>query len=252
LRPAANVCRALGAVAVLTAPGAGPAELALTLHGWERTLVIAEDLGGQHERVSVVSLAEAAAGTWREPNVVLCLHDLRAVPRLGWIFGSEYPSPTVSHDQEVMASICAYVAPRPGQLVWVTGARAAAVTAGCVSRGAAVLVAEPDPLRCAVIPGELGAAAVGVRVVQGTLTAALPQPDAIYLGDGEPALVAVCAGTTARRLVVRLHDADLLTQTSKLLQTLGFTVDERQIAVTAGGERSTRPPAVALLLIATR
>src|SRR5689334_14910193 len=42
---AVNVCRARRAVAVVTAPGAGPAELAAALEGWRRTLVVLEDYG---------------------------------------------------------------------------------------------------------------------------------------------------------------------------------------------------------------
>ena len=46
LGPAVNVVRARAAVAVLTGPGAGPAEIAAALAGWPRTLVVAEDLDG--------------------------------------------------------------------------------------------------------------------------------------------------------------------------------------------------------------
>ncbi|MCZ9344001.1 SAM-dependent methyltransferase, partial [Streptomyces sp. TRM76130] len=45
LRRAVNVCRAHSKVAVLTSPGAGPAELGLLLEGVHRTFVICEELG---------------------------------------------------------------------------------------------------------------------------------------------------------------------------------------------------------------
>ncbi|WP_343946979.1 precorrin-6y C5,15-methyltransferase (decarboxylating) subunit CbiE, partial [Pseudonocardia zijingensis] len=51
LHRAVNVCRARPAVAVLTGPGAGPAEIGAALLGWPRTLVVAEDLGGPGERL---------------------------------------------------------------------------------------------------------------------------------------------------------------------------------------------------------
>ncbi|MDX6350978.1 MAG: precorrin-6B C5,15-methyltransferase / cobalt-precorrin-6B C5,C15-methyltransferase, partial [Streptomyces sp.] len=54
LRRAVNVCRAYPKVAVLTAPGAGPAELALLLGGVHRTFVICEALGTEHEQVTVL------------------------------------------------------------------------------------------------------------------------------------------------------------------------------------------------------
>jgi len=50
-RRAINVCRARPKVAVLTAPGFGPVELALEMEGWERSFFVAEDLGGPDERV---------------------------------------------------------------------------------------------------------------------------------------------------------------------------------------------------------
>ena len=46
LRPAVNVCRAYPKVAVLTGPGAGPAEVGAALAGWDRWLIVGEDLGG--------------------------------------------------------------------------------------------------------------------------------------------------------------------------------------------------------------
>ena len=58
LGPAVNVCRARGATAVLTGPGAGAAEIGAALDGWPRTLVVAEDLGGPDERVTTVTAAE--------------------------------------------------------------------------------------------------------------------------------------------------------------------------------------------------
>ncbi|WP_436971246.1 precorrin-6y C5,15-methyltransferase (decarboxylating) subunit CbiE [Micromonospora chersina] len=72
-RPALNACRALPAVAVLTAPGAGAAELAAGLAGWDRRLVVAEHLGTPDERVTWTTPAEAAARTWADPHVMLSL-----------------------------------------------------------------------------------------------------------------------------------------------------------------------------------
>ena len=251
LRQAANVCRARAAVAVLTAPGAGPAELAVALQGWERTLVIAEDLGGPDERISVVSRDEAAAGAWREPNVVLCLTFPGVTPPLGWVSGGERPPSPAHIDPEVVASICAHLDPRPGQLVWAIGARAPAVAAGCVHHGAAALLASSGP----VIPEDLGAAAVGVRVVHEAVTASLPEPDAIYLGRADPALLPICASSIARRVVIALNDAASLDRTRAALQGTGFAVQVRQVAVSeVGSELSDEPPArtVATLLVATR
>lgn len=73
LRRAVNVCRAHTKVAVLTSPGAGPAELGLLLEGVHRTFVICEELGTDREQVTVVTSDKAADHTWRDPNVVIVI-----------------------------------------------------------------------------------------------------------------------------------------------------------------------------------
>src|SRR5215470_9654192 len=75
LRPAVNVCRAHPKVAVLTGPGAGPAEIGAALAGWDRRLIVCEHLGDPAERITECSPAQAADGTWADPNVVLVLAD---------------------------------------------------------------------------------------------------------------------------------------------------------------------------------
>ncbi|MFG1841477.1 precorrin-6y C5,15-methyltransferase (decarboxylating) subunit CbiE [Micromonospora sp. NPDC049175] len=74
-RPALNACRALPLVAVLTAPGAGAAELGAGLIGWSRRLLVAENLGTDAERIRAVTPEQAAAATWADPHVLLSLAD---------------------------------------------------------------------------------------------------------------------------------------------------------------------------------
>ncbi|NUS79337.1 MAG: precorrin-6y C5,15-methyltransferase (decarboxylating) subunit CbiE, partial [Streptomyces sp.] len=57
LRTAVNVCRARPKVAVLTGPGAGPAELGAALRADARVLVVASALGSAEERVERVTPA---------------------------------------------------------------------------------------------------------------------------------------------------------------------------------------------------
>ncbi|MFV2119198.1 precorrin-6y C5,15-methyltransferase (decarboxylating) subunit CbiE, partial [Streptomyces sp. Act-28] len=93
LRRAVNVCRAHPKVAVLTAPGAGPAELALMLDGVHRTFVICEALGTEREQVTVLTSDKAADLTWRDPNVVLSIGGSGPAPAAGgWLMGSD-PGP---------------------------------------------------------------------------------------------------------------------------------------------------------------
>lgn len=87
LRRAVNVCRAHTKVAVLTSPGAGPAELALLLEGVHRTFVICEELGTDREQVTVLTSDKAADHVWRDPNVVIVIGGIGTAvsPPGGWI-----------------------------------------------------------------------------------------------------------------------------------------------------------------------
>ncbi|MFF8837775.1 precorrin-6y C5,15-methyltransferase (decarboxylating) subunit CbiE [Streptomyces sp. NPDC015130] len=93
LRRAVNVCRAHPKVAVLTSPGAGPAELALLLEGVHRTFVICEELGTDRERVSVLTSDRAADHVWRDPNVVLVIGGVggtgAGAPAAPWLMGQD-------------------------------------------------------------------------------------------------------------------------------------------------------------------
>ncbi len=92
LRRAVNVCRAHTKVAVLTSPGAGPAELGLLMEGVHRSFVICEELGTEREQVTVVTSDKAADHTWRDPNVVIVIGGpVAAGDTAGWIAGRAPP-----------------------------------------------------------------------------------------------------------------------------------------------------------------
>ncbi|MER0246551.1 precorrin-6y C5,15-methyltransferase (decarboxylating) subunit CbiE, partial [Streptomyces sp. HSW2009] len=80
LRRAVNVCRAHPKVAVLTSPGAGPAELALLLGPVHRTFVICEALGTEQERMTVLTSDKVADHVWRDPNVVIVIGGAGPLP----------------------------------------------------------------------------------------------------------------------------------------------------------------------------
>ncbi|WP_063815641.1 precorrin-6y C5,15-methyltransferase (decarboxylating) subunit CbiE, partial [Streptomyces scabiei] len=88
LRRAVNVCRAHTKVAVLTSPGAGPAELGLLLDSVHRTFVVCEELGTERERVTVLSSDKAVDRTWRDPNLVIVIGGhAGAAAGGGWLAG---------------------------------------------------------------------------------------------------------------------------------------------------------------------
>jgi precorrin-6Y C5,15-methyltransferase (decarboxylating) len=247
LRPALNVCRARPSVAVLTAPGAGPAELGAGLVGWHRTLVVAEDIGGD-QQVSSCEPADAAAREWREPNVVLCLADPETVPARGWLAGGEPTPPAdgwaLSEDvfahrdgmvtkAEVRALALARLAPRPGTLVWDVGAGSGAVAVECGRLGAATLAVEKDPVQCVRIVANATAHGVDLRMVEGEAPAVLeglPEPDAVFVGGGGEDVVRACAAAGAGRMVVALASVDRIVGARDALRDTGYDVDGCQIA----------------------
>ncbi len=243
LGPAVNVCRARAATAVLTAPGAGPAELGAALAGWSRTLVVAEDLDGPAERIMTLPAAEAAGREWRDPNVVLCLRDPAAVPGPGWLAGGPpapgwaLPDAAFEHrggmvtKAEVRALALARLAPGPGALVWDVGAGSGSVAVECARLGSAALAVERRPDDAARIAANAAAHGVDVRVVAGDAPAALaglPRPDAVFVGGGGPDVVAAAAAARPQRIVVALAALDRLTLTRAALH--GYRVDGVQLA----------------------
>jgi precorrin-6Y C5,15-methyltransferase (decarboxylating) len=248
LGPAVNVCRARPAVAVLTGPGAGPAEIGSALDGWPRTLVVAEDLGGPAERLVTLPAAEAAGRDWHPLTIVLSLRDPEAVPPRGWYAGGEPVPPAggwaLSDDAfghragmvtkaEVRALALARLAPRPGVLVWDVGAGSGSLAVECARLGAAALAVERGADDAARVAANAAAHGVDVRVVVGEAPGALaglPRPDAVFVGGGGPDVVTAAAGTGAERVVVALAALDRIAPTRAALQAAGLAVDGVQLA----------------------
>lgn len=246
--PAVNVCRARAATAVLTGPGAGPAEIGSALDGWPRTLVVAEGLGGPDERLTTLPAAAAGDRRWDPINVLLCLRDPRTVPRRGWFAGGE-PSPppggwalpddAFGHragmvtKAEVRAVVLARLAPRPGCLVWDVGAGSGSVAVECARLGAAALAVERRADDAARVLANAAAHGVEVRVVTGAAPAALaglPRPDAVFVGGGGPEVVIAAAGAGPDRIVVSLAALDRIAPTRAALRAAGYSVDGVQLA----------------------
>ncbi|HXV94336.1 MAG TPA: precorrin-6y C5,15-methyltransferase (decarboxylating) subunit CbiE [Pseudonocardia sp.] len=254
LRPALNVCRARAATAVLTAPGAGPAEIAAGLDGWRRTLVVAERLGEPGERVVTLDPAAAAAREWDPVAVVLCLRDPDVVPARGWYAGGEpvppaggwaLPDEEFAHragmvtKAEVRALALARLAPRPGTLVWDVGAGSGSVAVECARLGAAALAVERRPDDAGRVAANAAAHGVDVRVVPGEapeVLAGLPAPDAVFVGGGGPQVVPAVAAAGPARVVVALAALDRLAPARTALATAGYAVDGVQLAASRFAE----------------
>ncbi|MFJ6215779.1 precorrin-6y C5,15-methyltransferase (decarboxylating) subunit CbiE [Streptomyces sp. NPDC092296] len=242
-----NVCRAHRKTAVLTAPGAGPAELAAALlrtPGIERRLIVASDLGGPGEAVEELDPAEAAARDWPAVNLVLCLAPggglgpMRALAGApGTPDGWALPEAAFEHRDsmvtkaEVRALALARLGPRTGELVWDVGAGSGSVAVECARFGAAAVAVEQDADGVARIRANARAHGVDVSVVHGRAPGALaglPAPDAVFVGGGGgdlPAVVAACASRARRTVVVTLAALDRVPAVREALTAAGLTCD---------------------------
>ncbi|MFL4903338.1 precorrin-6y C5,15-methyltransferase (decarboxylating) subunit CbiE [Streptomyces sp. MMS24-I2-30] len=243
LRTAVNVCRAHPKVAVLTGPGAGPAELGAAL-GPGRILVVASALGDPvRERVERVTPAEAAARDWGTAvSVVVCLDGSRAPGGARTVAGPDARPPAWALDEaefthrdsmitkfEVRALALARLGPRLGDLVWDVGAGSGSVAVECARLGAAVVAVEKTADGVERIRANAAAHRVDVRVVHGAAPAALAElddPDAVFVGGGGaelPAVVAACARRARRTVVVALAAVDRVPAARAALTGAGFS-----------------------------
>jgi precorrin-6Y C5,15-methyltransferase (decarboxylating) len=250
LRTAVNVCRAHRKVAVLTGPGAGPAELGAALEhtGITRELVVAAGLGTAAESVVRVSPAAAAVRDWSAAgvSVVLCLGAEPEVPAgrartvagpasapAGWALAEEafaYRDSMVTK-AEVRALVLARLGPRTGELVWDIGAGSGSVGVECARFGAAVIAIEWDPDSVARVRANAAAHGVDVQVVHGAapgVLGQLPDPDAVFVGGGGRELAAIvteCARRVRRSVVVTLAAVDRVGEVRAALRAGGLEPD---------------------------
>ncbi|MDQ4086022.1 MAG: precorrin-6y C5,15-methyltransferase (decarboxylating) subunit CbiE [Actinomycetota bacterium] len=220
-RRAVNVCRARPKVAVLTGPELGPGELARQLCGWHRLLVVGENLGLCDERVSEVSLGEAAARTWDPLSVVLAVRpDMPAEESPVWHAGAgPVPGAFALDDDafeargamltkaEVRAVALSRLGPRLGDLVWDVGAGSGSVAVEAARFGAAVVAVERDAEAVDLVRINAARHGVDVRAVHGVAPAGLaglPDPDLVFVGGGGPGVVRACAARHPARIVVTL------------------------------------------------
>lgn len=245
-RTAVNLCRALPKVAVLTGPGAGPAELGAALRGHDRLLVVASALGCAGERVERVTPAEAAARDWGTAvSVVLCLGGTRAPGPVrtvagrpagpaGWALGeAEFTHrDSMITKFEVRALALARLGPRPGDLVWDVGAGSGSVAVECARLGAAVTAVERTEDGVERVRANAVAHGVDVQVVHGAAPEVLAgldgDPDAVFVGGGGrelPAVVTACARRARRTVVVALAALDRVPAVREALTGAGFGCD---------------------------
>jgi precorrin-6Y C5,15-methyltransferase (decarboxylating) len=241
---ALNVCRAYPKVAVLTGPEAGPEVIGAALIGHRRELFVCELLGEADERCTWMTPAEASAGRFSEPNLVLVVDRAREVaPTMGWIAGRHQPSSWALPDDafehrdsmitkaEVRALVLARLGPGLGDMVWDLGAGSGSVAVECARLGAAVVAVERDSVEH--LAANIEAFGVDVQVVQGTapdVLADLPDPDAVFVGGGGADVALIVRAAVARgprTVVVALAALDRFAEVQHALAP--YTVEGVQL-----------------------
>ncbi|GHI96724.1 precorrin-6y C5,15-methyltransferase (decarboxylating) subunit CbiE [Streptomyces olivaceus] len=247
LRRAVNVCRAHTKVAVLTSPGAGPAELGLLMEGIHRTFVICEELGTTRERVTVVTSDKAADHTWRDPNVVIVAGGSTgpgaAPDGAGWIAGRDpaagprgWSLPAEAYGGELgegetdllRTAQLARLGPRPGDLVWDIGCGGGAFAAEAARAGAAVIAVDRDRDACARAEAAARHFGVQVQTVHGTaphVLENLPEPDVVRVGGGGAAVVSAVADRRPQRIVAHAATRDAAELVGRDLTEHGYRVE---------------------------
>lgn len=246
LRRAVNVCRAHTKVAVLTSPGAGPAELGLLLEGVHRTFVICEELGTEREQVTVVTSDKAADHTWRDPNLVIVIGGSVApgvAGESGWIAGRDpgtgprgwaLPAGTYGgrlgegETDLLRAAQLARLGPRVGDLVWDIGCASGAFAVEAARAGAAVIAVDRDPGACARTETAARGFGVQLQLVHGTaphILENLPEPDVVRVGGGGAAVVSAVADRRPQRIVTHAATRDAAELIGRDLTEHGYRVE---------------------------
>ncbi|AWW40537.1 MULTISPECIES: precorrin-6y C5,15-methyltransferase (decarboxylating) subunit CbiE [Streptomyces] len=244
LRRAVNVCRAHTKVAVLTSPGAGPAELGLLLDGIHRTFVICEELGTDRERVTVVTSDKAADHTWRDPNVVIVIggpagagdgggwiagRDPAAGPR-GWTLPAEAYEGRLGEGetQPLRAAQLARLGPRVGDLVWDIGCGSGAFATEAARAGAAVIAVDRELDACARTDAVARRFGLQLQIVHGNaphVLENLPEPDVVRVGAGGAAVVSAVADRRPQRIVAHAATRDAAELVGRNLTEHGYEVE---------------------------
>lgn len=193
---AAAVGLALGTrrAAILTDPDNHPGVLvgalaAAGFDGWAR-VVVAEQLGGPHERVREGTVDEPPPGPYDPLSVVVLERPAAAGPGLG------APESAYEHEAglvtkaEVRAITLASLDLAHDDVVWDLGAGSGsvAIEAGRLAAGGAVYAVEREPARAAMLARNLARhGSWNVEAIEGDAGAilpALPPPDAVFIGGG--------------------------------------------------------------------
>ncbi|MDT0345593.1 precorrin-6y C5,15-methyltransferase (decarboxylating) subunit CbiE [Streptomyces litchfieldiae] len=255
LRRAVNVCRAHPKVAVLTSPGAGPAEIALLLGQVHRTFVICESLGTDRERVSVLTSDTVSQHRWSDPNLVIVIgssgsahpgdsswlagldpggaHQPRGFGLDAAAYAPDVPDPGADaaapgRDRRLRALQLAVLGPSVGDLMWDVGSGGGLAAVEAARLGSAVIAVDRDARACARAETIARHAGVQVHVVHGVAPQVLedlPEPDVIRVGGGGHRTLVACADRRPQRIVTHAMTRDQAESAGRVLAGAGYAVE---------------------------
>lgn len=219
-------------VLVLSEGAHTPAQVAALLVGagyGASTLTVLSDLGGPTESRREATAADLLADTAALPALHVLAIALEGPLRAGWASG--LPDDLYEHDgqltkRDLRAAALARLLPAPGRLLWDVGAGAGSIgiewmRAHPTCRAIAVEADEARAQRVGRNAGRLGVP--GLEVVHGgapEALAALPAPDAVFVGGGATRAGVVDACLAALRPDGRLVVHGVTLETEVLLAGL--------------------------------
>jgi precorrin-6Y C5,15-methyltransferase (decarboxylating) len=193
-------------------------------------LCVMERMGYDDEAVRWFTPAEAAAESFREPNLVVIETGHQSTDESAYI---GIPEERIQHERglitksEVRAVCLSKLQLKPGMVLWDLGAGSGAVgiEASCLVGDGAVYAVEKNAGRVAQIRAnclEFGAATV-VQVIEADLPAGmdeLPDPDRIFIGGGGRAL-----GSIITKAASRLKKGGVMVVNAVLLESMQNAVE---------------------------
>jgi precorrin-6Y C5,15-methyltransferase (decarboxylating) len=242
-RPAINTALRHPKVAILTEPRAPAEQIVAALPG--RTVTVAQALGTPDERIS-------SEPPFHEPNVVI-VHEPTTGRATVWPPRTPtrwaLPEDAFEHragmitKAEVRALALAALGPGTGDLVWDVGCGSGSVAVECARLGAAVIAIDQDPEAIELTRRNAQTHQVPLQTIAGTAPEALrelPDPDAVFIGGGGPALVD--AAREPRAIVVTLALVDRIAPAIERLTARGYdttatTLQANRVKPLAGGHR---------------
>lgn len=191
-------------------------------------LCVLERMGYDDEKVRWLSPAEAAAASFREPNLVVIETQAQTKSAKAYL---GLPETALQHERglitksEVRAVSLSKLQLKPGMVFWDLGAGsgAVAIEASCLIGAGAVYAVEKNAARVAQIRAnclEWGAA--GIHIVEAELPGGmdeLPDPDRIFIGGGGRAL-----GTMIAKAAGQLKTDGIMVVNAVLLESMQTAV----------------------------